>query len=194
MKNSYFLWIIEITELYPEDEVKPDKPLKTNRMIIRSYTAKDKQFCLSLWCDKENGKYMSDPETGDADKKYLSLIDEMEKCEDGYYFIAELKDDAIPVGTCCAFPEGKNYDIGYCISKEYWKQGLGTEMISELIKWIASQGGASVTCEVADDNAASLALLKKFGFIKDGKSKYKKRGTDIYFDAHYYRLDLGSGL
>ena len=171
--------------------MRPDKPLYTERMIIRSYTANDKQFCLSLWCDKENGKYMSDPETENADEKYISCVDEMEDCADGYYFIAELKDNAIPVGTCCAFPEEKNYDIGYCISKEYWKQGLGTEMIKALISWIKAQGGEIVTCEVADDNAASLALLNKFGFVQGKKTHYKKRGTNIYFNSHYYILVLG---
>ena len=103
---------------------------------------------------------------------------------------AELRENGAPVGTCCAFPEGGNYDIGYCISKDHWKEGLGTEMLAALIEWIKQQGGRSVTGEVADQNAASVALLSKLGFCPDRKTRYKKWGEETYFDAHYYRLDL----
>ena len=37
------------------------KNLETPRLTIRSWQKSDKDFTLSLWGDKENGKYMSDP-------------------------------------------------------------------------------------------------------------------------------------
>ena len=33
--------------------------LETQRLMIRSWRRSDKEFTLSLWGDKENGKYMS---------------------------------------------------------------------------------------------------------------------------------------
>jgi hypothetical protein len=36
------------------------KNLETPRLTIRSWQKSDKDFTLSLWGDKENGKYMSD--------------------------------------------------------------------------------------------------------------------------------------
>ena len=166
------------------------EPIVTPRLAIRSYGASDRDFCLSLWCDRENGKYMSDPAAENVDEKYLLLIDGMVNDPVGYYLIAESRDGGERVGTCCAFPENGNFDIGYCISKEHWKKGLGTEMVGALIGWIRSQGGVSVSCEVADLNAASTALLRKFGFVQDKKTRYGKRGEDTFFDAHYYRLEL----
>ncbi|MBQ9300850.1 MAG: GNAT family N-acetyltransferase [Clostridia bacterium] len=70
----------------------------------------------------------------------------------------------MPVGTCCIFPENGNYDIGYCISKDHWKEGLGTEVIDAIIRWVKTEGGKSIAGEVADINLASIALLHKFGF------------------------------
>ena len=93
-------------------------------------------------------------------------------------------------GTCCMFPEDCNYDIGYCISKSHWKEGLGTEVIDAIIRWVKAQGGKSITGEVADINLASVALLRKFGFSEDRKTRYKKWGEETYFDAHYYKLNL----
>ncbi len=129
---------------------------------------------------------MSDPAFENIDEKYRSCLAEMADSQDGYYLIAEMKKDGTPVATCCAFPEGKNYDIGYCVSRKYWKNGFGTEILEALIRWIWKSGGVSVTGEVADANAASIALLRKVGVCEDRKTRYKKWGEETFFDAHYY--------
>ena len=164
--------------------------LETPRLTIRSWRKSDKDFTLSLWGDKENGKYMSDPVRENMDEAYLKCVDEMEDNPEGYYLVAEWKENGTPVGTCCIFPENGNYDIGYCISKEHWKEGLGTELIDAIIRWVKAEGGKSITGEVADNNLASVALLSKFGFSEDRKTRYKKWGEETYFDAHYYKLNL----
>ncbi|WP_314821137.1 GNAT family N-acetyltransferase [Stomatobaculum longum] len=99
-------------------------PLETPRLRLRSWRKSDKDFTLSLWGDKENGKYMSDSVRENMDEVYLKCVDEMEDNPEGYYLLAEWKEDATPVGTCCIFPENGNYDIGYCISKKHWKKVL----------------------------------------------------------------------
>ena len=170
--------------------MKLENRIETPRLIIRPYGKSDRDFCLSLWCDKENGRYMADPAIENADEKYLSLIRAMADEKDGLYLIAQFKDSGIPVGTCCAFPEGDICDIGYCVSKDHWREGLGSEMIRALIGLAAANGMTSITAEVADGNAASVALLEKFGFYKTKATKYKKYGEDTVFDAHILRLDL----
>ena len=164
--------------------------IETPRLLIRSYRIADRDFVLSMWGDRENGKYMSDPAREYADEKYLVCVDEMAGNPDGYYLIAELKAQGTRVGTCCAFPENGNYDIGYCISKDHWEEGLGTEMVGALIRWIKTEGGRSVTAEAADDNRASTALLRKLGFEEERKTRYRKWGEDTWFDAHCYKLVL----
>ena len=75
------------------------KNLETPRLTIRSWRNSDKDFTLSLWGDKENGKYMSDPILENMDEAYLKCVDEMEDNPEGYYLLAELKEDGSPVGT-----------------------------------------------------------------------------------------------
>ncbi len=167
------------------------KDLETPRLTIRSWRRDDKDVTLALWGDRENGRYMSDPVRENVDEAYLQCVDEMEDNPEGYYLIAAWKEDGTPVGTCCIFPENNgNYDIGYCIAKDHWKEGLGTEMVDAILRWVRAEGGKSVTGEVADGNLASVALLRKFGFAQDRKTRYKKWGEETWFDAHYYRLDL----
>ena len=47
-----------------------------------------------------------------------------------------------------------------------------------------------MTGEIADDNAGSVGLARKLGFHPDRKSRYKKRGEETYFDAHFWKLEL----
>ena len=170
--------------------MKLDKTIETPRLIIRSYLDCDKDFCLSLWCDEENGGYMADPLYKNIDEKYLSYFDGMQDCPDGYYMIVETKGDRERVGTLCMFPENGNYDIGYCVSKDHWREGFGSEMIAAVIDFVKAHGGTSVTAEVADGNAASLALLHKFGFAAGKKTVYKKRNEEKFFDAHIMEKKL----
>jgi RimJ/RimL family protein N-acetyltransferase len=164
--------------------------IETERLRLRPYENGDKAFCISMWCDGENGKYMADPLIENLDESYLACFDGMEDDPDGYYLIAEFKSTREPVGTFCMFPENGNYDIGYCIHRAHWREGLGSEMLGGAIRWILAHDGRSVSCEVADDNAASLALLRKFGFTEGKKTRYKKRNEDRYFDGHMHGLEL----
>lgn len=168
--------------------MKLETPIETPRLLLRSYRLADRDFSISLWCDAENGRYMSDPLYENLDERYLSYFDEMEDDPDGYYLIAEDRITGEPVGTCCIFPEADTYDIGYCVRKDLWRIGLGSEILTGMLDWIRAAGGAAVTAEVADDNAASTGLLRKFGFVPTTATRYKKRGSDTVFDSHIYRL------
>lgn len=87
--------------------------IETPRMIIRSWYRTDREFTLSLWGDKENDEYMSDPSSDNMDQAYLQCVDEMEDNPEGYYLMAVLKKEGTPLGICCALPEDENYDTGY---------------------------------------------------------------------------------
>lgn len=170
--------------------MKTEKSIETPRLRLRAYQKGDRDFCLSLWCDEENGKYMSDPRSENISERYLSCFDGMEDDPEGYYLIAVHKENGERIGTCCVFEEGGNRDIGYCVAKMHWRRGFGSEMIAGLLDWVKEKGANSLSAEVADENAASVALLKKFGFCAAEKTRFKKWGEETYFDAHVYRLSL----
>ena len=46
------------------------------------------------------------------------------------------------VGTCCLFPDEcrEGYDIGYCVHKSRWGQGLAGEAVGLLVDWVRAQG------------------------------------------------------
>ena len=164
--------------------------IETERLLLRSYCDDDRDYCLSLWSDKENGKYLSDPISENIDERYLGYFENMADDPEGYYLVCEFKETHVVCGTFCMFSSEDGYDIGYCVDKAYWQQGIGSEMMQATLTWMKGHGAASVTCEVADDNIASMALLEKFGFVPIQKTKFRKWGEDTWFDSHIMKLDL----
>ena len=49
------------------------KPTETARLLIRSYDYSDRDFVLSLWGDRDNGKYMSDTLAENMDENLASV-------------------------------------------------------------------------------------------------------------------------
>ena len=115
----------------------------------------------------------------------------MEDSSDGYYLVVELNDSHKLIGTCCMFPDENNiYDIGYCIHKDYWKCGYGSEVIEAILAWLRERDVHKVTAEVAKDNSASCALLKKFGFKVEKENRFKKWNMDVWYDSYVFSLEL----
>ena len=170
-----------------------EKKLVGKRITVRSYLRSDLDFVSEMWFDKENGKYLSDPEKEFIDEIFQKAIDGMEDSESGYYFVAELTETGELIGSCCAFPNSDDkgsYDIGYCVHKSYWRQGYGSEIVLLLLNWIKSEGGKIVTAEAAKENEGSCAMLKKLGFEIIKKSEFKKYNMGISFDSFIFEKML----
>lgn len=170
--------------------------VSTDRITMRSYQTWDYGFVSGMWFDKENGKYLSDPEKMYIDEKFKNLLKEMSYTPEGYYFVVEDRDTGLLVDSCCAFPNLNSenkfvFDIGYCVHKSLWRQGYGTEIVTLLLSWIKEFGyGVSVTAEVAKDNIASVELLKKLGFKIIKESSFKKYNMNISFDSYIFEKKL----
>lgn len=175
--------------------MKSEKRLFGKRIIVRDYKKSDLDFCGGMWFDKENGRYLSDPEKEYIDEKFQSAVDGIDDSPLGYYFVAETPDTGERIGSCCAFPDydGEDnliFDIGYCVHKAYWRQGYGSEIVLLLLDWIKSIGGKVVTAEAAKDNRASCEMLKKLGFEVIRESSFKKYNMNICFNSYIFGKSL----
>ena len=135
---------------------------------------------------------MSDPTREYVDAAYQKALDTLEENSNGYYLVLETASSKILVGSCCIFPDKqqKSCDIGYCIHKDYWQKGYGSEMLSLLLDWIRKQRLKTVTAEVAVDNIASNALLKKFHFKAIKNTSFKKYNMDVSYKSYLYMKKL----
>lgn len=156
-------------------------------MLYATIKKSDLPFVTDMWFDEENGKYMSDPTREYVDDRYQSILNDLENSDDGYYLISEIANGNIPIGTAGIFPTDEGiYDIGYCVHKNKWQQGFGSEIVTLLLEWLNKNGAKKVMAEVAIDNLPSNLLLQKFGFTVEKTSTFKKYNMDIQFDSYIY--------
>lgn len=172
--------------------MKIETELSTSRITARNSLRSDLSFLTAIWFDEENGKYTSDPTEKYVDDAFRKAVDGIEENPNGYYLTVLLKDTEKIIGSGFIFPDEKigHYEIAYCIHKDYWRMGYGSEVVALLIRWIKEHGGTEVTAEVAKENTASNELLKKSGFELVGESSFKKYNMDISFESYIYSFVL----
>ena len=80
--------------------------------------------------------------------------------------------DGTHVGELCfkgISPNG-TVEIGYGIGEHYQGCGYATEAVRTVTAWAAQQEGISrVEAEAEEDNIASLRVLEKSGFVRNGE-------------------------
>ena len=172
--------------------MKIEKPLSTERITVRDYEKTDLPVLTAMWFDEENGKYLSDPTRDYVDGPYQKALDGLAESPTGYYLTAVSNRTGGIIGSGCLFPDetGKRFDIGYCVRKDCWGKGLGTELVSLLIQLARRRGGIEVTAEVAAENTASRRLLERCGFQILRTSSFKKYNMDVCYDSYIFSLRL----
>lgn len=65
--------------------MKIDRNIIGEHIILRSCVNSDLEFLTSMWSDKENGKYMSDPTEEYVNDDYQKALDTLENTADWIY-------------------------------------------------------------------------------------------------------------
>jgi 8-oxo-dGTP diphosphatase len=89
-------------------------------------------------------------------------------------------------------------DLGYWIGRRYWNDGVAREAAGRLARWALAQLDLErLVAQVATDNPASAAVLRRIGFREAGTSQQlflARGGTHpvVLFEAGHADLRLGS--
>lgn len=73
--------------------------------------------------------------------------------------------DGVVAGNVLAFYGGPGREVGYWIGREHWGTGIATAALSLLLEELDERPLVAV---VAVDNAASIRVLEKCGFVRRG--------------------------
>lgn len=86
--------------------------------------------------------------------------------------------DGAVVGRVAAFPVGERTEVSYWIDSAHWGRGHATAALAALLREVPQR---PVHARAAKDNAASLAVLRKCGFVVIGEdSGYAaSRGAEV---------------
>jgi RimJ/RimL family protein N-acetyltransferase len=78
-------------------------------------------------------------------------------------------------------PDGR-VEIGYRVVESYRRRGVATEVAAGLFDWAAAHGVTRFRASTAPDNAASQAVLAKFGFRQVGEQMDDLDGLELVFE------------
>ena len=116
----------------------------------------------------------------------MAYIRQMEDSCDQIMLVA--KDNGKIVGNAALsrLPRRMQHRGDFCISvlKSYWNKGIGSLLLSEIIRYANDNSFEVLDLQVRSDNSPAIHLYEKFGFVKIGTHPYffKMGDEEISFD------------
>ena len=170
--------------------------LETNKFILRQFTLSDIEDMYYNWAsDKEVVKYLTWVEHTNI-KKTAMVIEFWEKSyknKEYYNWAIENKLDGSVIGSINLMNldnYNENCEVGYCIGKNFWNQGVMTEVLCAILGFAFNEVKFErITARRNINNIASGMLLKKCKFVYEGTlRKILKDNKGDFVDCKYYSI------
>jgi len=147
-------------------------PLETARLILRELTEDDAEFCVELLNQASFLQFIGDRGVRDVDgaRAYLRAgpLASYRLNGFGLYGVEYRQEPGRLMGFCgLVRREGlDDVDLGYAFLPYYWHRGYALEAARAVLKHARAELGLHrVVAIVAPDNAASIRVLDKLGFV-----------------------------
>lgn len=152
--------------------------LLTQRCLIRRFTEKDAAHLYEVLSSKEVMEYIEPPFDFGQTQKF---IEEAGLCEPPLVYALVCRTAGIVIGHVIFHRyEEDSCEIGWIIRRDYWGMGIASEVTASLIEYAKTLNFRSCVIECDPNQAASIRLAQKHGFIYEGEDD----------DCAVYRLIL----
>ena len=175
------------------------KTIETSRLILRRFTLEDVQAMYRNWAsDPAVTKYLTWPTHTSEEVTHRVLSDWVSHySEENYYqWAIVLKDLGQPIGSIAVGHMNdrvNSVEIGYCMGKNWWHQGIMTEALNAVIDFFFEEVGANRVEACHDpNNPNSGAVMKKCGMTYEGTHRQASRNNQGICDLSWYAI-LASG-
>lgn len=161
--------------------------IETARLRMREIVPEDAADLFSIRTNPLVTKYLDreDDKDVEAVKVFIDKIRASFDAGDGITWAVTLADDPKLIGTMGIWKIDKNNhrgEVGYALLPEFWGQGLMSETMEAVIAYgFQVIGLHSLEANTSVGNAASHALLRKFGFVQEAHFK-----ENWYFRGKFY--------
>ncbi len=153
----------------------PFRILKSPRLLLRPIEAGDANAYLDIFTDPETLTFWSSgtvQSLDDAADMVAQDIAWVERGEALCWGIARPEDNIL-IGKISLYffdRQNRRAETGYILNRKYWGRGLMSEALSTVLDYAFDELELHrIEADVDPDHAASLALLRKFGFIDEGR-------------------------
>ena len=172
----------------------PRLVLETKRLVLRRFRPEDAADCFDFLSDPKDC-YMDCCKPFDTmDEEYQQQMKLFQERDTQYMIV--LREENRVIGTVNLFPDESRAvdakEIGYSISSKYQRKGYAYEALSALINLLQNELNLELlVAGVLEENIASIKLLEKLGFNKEGfrRKAAWHEGLGRAVDLIYYYRD-----
>ena len=151
------------------------REIETDRLILRKITMDDAADMYNNWAsDEDVARHLTWTihKSIEDSKEIIGIWEKELEEDDCYRWCMELKETHEVIGTIDVVKQNKNLEsaeIGYCMSKKYWNQGIMTEALIAVEDFLFRRVGLNrVEAYHHTHNPASGQVMKKAGMILEG--------------------------
>ncbi len=168
--------------------------LKTERLILRPFKVSDYSDMYNNWVsDPLVTKFLSwEPyKSPDSAKETLTAWCEGYKDPKTYNWAIEIDGNVIGSLSVITIHDRHEYaELGYCMSRAYWNNGIMTEAVSAVVDYLFGEIGVnSVRISHAVKNPGSGRVAQKCGFTLEGTRREAfKSSFGEFLDTNLYAI------
>lgn len=171
------------------------KRIETDRLILRPFVTEDAESMYRNWAsDPAVTKFLSWPtyKSVDTAHEILEIWTKQYADPTFYQWAIELKELGQPMGSISVVSHDDRVDmaeIGFCIGKNWWGQGIMTEAMKAVMEYLFTEVGVQ-RIEAGHDpnNPASGAVQRKCGLKYEGTLRRRIRSNQGITDVAWYAI------
>ena len=122
----------------------------------------------------------------------MSYLQSIEASHDEIMLVGKDKGKIVANASLSRMPRRMQHrgDFSVAVLKDYWNQGIGSQLLREIIDFAKEHGYTIIDLQVRSDNLSAIHVYEKYGFRKIGTHPafFKITDTDIPFDYMYLEL------
>jgi ribosomal-protein-alanine N-acetyltransferase len=170
--------------------------IETERLVLRRFSVGDAESMYRNWAsDPEVTRYLTWPvhASPETTKTLLENWTGSYARENNYMWAIVLKEQGNdPIGSISAVEmddDISKVQIGYCIGKDWWHQGITSEALRTVMDFFFDRVGANrIECRHDPRNPHSGMVMKKCGMKYEGTLRSSDRNNQGLCDACWYAL------
>lgn len=170
--------------------------LETERLILRRAKLTDAEPMFRNWAnDPEVTKFLTWPPHACVDVSRAVLESWIRCYEQGNYYqwMITVKDEGDgPIGSISAVgldEKTNSAEIGYCIGRKWWHQGIMTEALGAVVRYMIGQCGFQrITAKHDRNNPHSGGVMRKCGMRYEGTGRRSARNNQGICDMDHYAI------
>jgi ribosomal-protein-alanine N-acetyltransferase len=158
--------------------------IRTPRLTLRTARPDDLEAMHAVLSDPRATRWWSTPPHGTLDQTRAWLDGMIANGPDHPDFVVELDGRVIGKAGFYEMP-----DVGYILHPDVWGRGLALEAVGAVIDHVfRSRDVETLTADVDPENAASIRLLERLGFVRTGSGERTWNVGGAWKDSLYYAL------